>query len=107
MEKYINEEGQVGVLISKGYGCGWSSWKPDDRKAYYLMDKGLVELALNGASEEEAKQYLSALFEDSMACSTGWFNVEVIFLDAGTVFEIDCFDGNEMISFVDNEYFCA
>jgi len=26
INKYINEDGLVGVLISSGFGAGWSTW---------------------------------------------------------------------------------
>ena len=26
VERYINEDGKVGVLISGGFGAGWSTW---------------------------------------------------------------------------------
>lgn len=26
MDRYINEDGRVGVLVSNGYGAGFSSW---------------------------------------------------------------------------------
>ena len=26
VEKYYNENGELGVLISPGFGAGWSSW---------------------------------------------------------------------------------
>ena len=30
VEKYYNENGELGVLISPGFGAGWSSWNCDE-----------------------------------------------------------------------------
>ena len=39
VEKYYNENGELGVLISPGFGAGWSSWNCDE----IAFDKRVVE----------------------------------------------------------------
>lgn len=39
MEKYYNENDELGVLISVGFGAGWSTWN-DEGLAY---DKRIIE----------------------------------------------------------------
>lgn len=39
VELYLNENGDVGVLYSPGYGAGWSTWNSDE----YAYDKRIVE----------------------------------------------------------------
>ena len=43
VEKYYNENGELGVLISTGFGAGWSSWNCDE----IAFDKRVVEYWLN------------------------------------------------------------
>ena len=45
VERYINEDGKVGVLISGGFGAGWSTWADSKDREFFLFDRGLVKLA--------------------------------------------------------------
>ena len=39
VKKYYNENGELGILISPGFGAGWSSWSCDE----IAFDKRIVE----------------------------------------------------------------
>lgn len=99
MEKYYNEKGQVAVLYSPGFGAGWSSWaRSENCQPFLTMNKGLVELALKGASEAEVEEYLAQeLGEDVYIYTGGWDQIEVRFLNPGTAFRITEYDGSESI----------
>ena len=73
MEKYENESGQIGVIISGGFGAGWSTWN-DDRD-FFSMDKTLVEMKLRGAPETEVEKYCKNIKDDS-PCMGGWSEAE-------------------------------
>ena len=51
VERYINEDGKVGVLISGGFGAGWSTWADNVDRKFFLFDRGLVKLALEKERE--------------------------------------------------------
>lgn len=42
--KVYNEQGEVAVLYSPGYGAGWSTWNPHD----CLFTPEIVQLVLEG-----------------------------------------------------------
>lgn len=96
VKKYYNEEGKVAVLYSPGYGAGWSTWCGSDEDEFLIFDKTLVSMALNKVSEEEVEKYLKKHNID-VYCG-GWEDVEVEFLDVGTQFIIEEYDGNESIT---------
>ena len=95
MEKYKNEEGLIGVLVSHGYGAGWSTWALEN-EAFLTMDKTLVEMKLRKATESEVEAYLV----DTLGKSTymgGWHDIDVEYIKEGTAFTIEEYDGSESI----------
>lgn len=100
MEKYYNEEGEVAVLVSKGFGAGWSTWGGGDA-SFLCMDKGLVELHLKGANEYEAEKYIKIKTGDDKYTG-GWEDIRIQWLPQGTVFIIEDYDGAESIRTLDD-----
>lgn len=102
MEKYYNEKGQVGVIVSPNFGAGWSTWNSNSETL--MFDKKLVEAVLKG-NDSEIKRIAETL------CSGGYFStktLEVEFLEPGTKFHIKEYDGYESIVIYDPEdYFVA
>lgn len=98
IEKYINEDGKVGVLVSYGYGAGWSTWSYSSE--FFAMDKTLVQMKLDGATEEDVNTYLNTCDIEESSTS-GWDDCEVEWLDKGQNFRIDDYDGNESLITVD------
>lgn len=92
MEKYYDEQGRVAVLISSGYGAGWSTWGGGD---FALFDKTLVQMCLDGKSEEEVSEYLESVGQDFY--TGGWGNIGVEWLETGTQFRVDEYDGSESL----------
>ena len=52
MEKVI-KNGQVGVLISPGYGAGWSTWNHDVDPKVMMMDARIIKAWQAGRLKEE------------------------------------------------------
>lgn len=100
MEKYKNDRGLVGVLVSGGYGSGWSTWGYED-SAFLAMDKTLVEMRLRGAGEEEVETYLEGVLSEAPYMG-GWDQVEVAYLEEGTAFIIEEYDGSESLRTLDD-----
>lgn len=92
MEKLYNNKGQVAVAISYGYGAGWSTWNDVDP-----MDKRYNEFFIKG---DYASAMKLAKKENNYA--GGLNGVEIIWLDKGTKFEIDEYDGSESLTLVSN-----
>ena len=94
MEKYINGKGEVGVLVSSGYGAGWSTW--GDAQEFLSMDKTLVEMCLQGKDEDEVETYLVSKGYDEEYLG-GWSDCSVEYLQRGTAFLISEHDGSETL----------
>lgn len=103
MEKYYNEKGQVGVIISPEYGSGWSTY--NDNNSQLVFDANLIEAVLNQNITE-----ILTIAENILP--NGYFSsvnkLEVVFLEPGTIFRIDEYDGFESIVIYNpSEYFTA
>ena len=92
VEKYYNENNELGVLISRGFGAGWSTWNCD-ALAY---DKRVVEKWLDGATSGEMKAYVVSLGYPSPYMG-GYNDLQLEFIPRGTVFRIHEYDGSESI----------
>jgi hypothetical protein len=89
MNNYNN--GKIGILVSYGYGTGWSSM--GDPKS--CMDRELVEAFINKASEREISAIASKNWPEQ--CQYGLHECEVEWLEAGTPFRINEYDGFETL----------
>jgi len=94
MGKYINKDGKVGVLVSVGFGAGWSTW--NDNEDFLAMDKKLVEMKLNKAPIEEVEAYCKKVNGEAPYMA-GWGNVEVRWMRQGAVFRVSEYDGSESL----------
>jgi hypothetical protein len=123
VERYINEEGKVGVLISGGYGAGWSTWADSKDREFMLFDRGLVALALDKEaayksrdSERISKHELDEQIDKSFVDVEeylhannrdpyigGWAGVYVVWMDPGTEFIVEEYDGSESLRYRDKE----
>ncbi len=97
VEKYI-KDGKVAILISGGFGAGWSTWNSDKRE-YLLFDKELVELVLKG-DRKGAAQKAEEHFGEDYVCTLGAEDLEVEWLDEGSQFEVNEYDGSESLHII-------
>lgn len=88
---------KVGILVSKGYGAGWSTWssKVDP------CNKELVELFVNGASDEDKLAKADEIYPD--VYTGGLLDCEVVMVDEGTLFKISEYDGYESLELRDSD----
>ena len=93
MKKYIRDD-KVAVLYSPGYGAGWSTWASSESRQFLLFDPTLVQLVLEGALGE-----VTALIEATHpeVYTGGVNNLKVAWLDSGTQFRVEEYDGSESI----------
>jgi hypothetical protein len=98
VEKFTRD-GMVAVLISTGFGAGWSTWNAD-HKEFFLFDKGLVELAQEGATKFAVEDYLykNLTGVTEYIDVSGWRDIDIRWVDEGTNFTIDEYDGRESIN---------
>lgn len=88
--------GDVAVLVSPGFGAGWSTWNSEHAE-FLLFDSGLVKLAEAHAGADQVENYLrAALEEESLSCG-GWDQISVEWILKGTRFRVDEYDGSETL----------
>ena len=91
MHKLI-KDGKVAVLISPGYGAGWSTWNLDIPEI--LFDAEIADFILEG-KVDEAKELAESKYPD--AYLGGIEGLMVVWLPIGAQFSIDEYDGSESL----------
>jgi hypothetical protein len=89
MDKLI-KDGKVAVLVSRGFGAGWSSWG-----AFNPFDPVIAKALLDGASSSEVVALSEQLYPEEYHGGAADLHIE--WLDQGTAFYIDEYDGSEDI----------
>ena len=93
VEKYYNKNGELGVLISPGFGAGWSTWN-DAEIAY---DKRIVEYWLNESpSSDEMANFVESLGYRKPYMG-GYGSLRIKYIPRGDMFCIHEYDGAESI----------
>lgn len=106
VDKYYNENGEVGVIVSRGYGAGWYSWNRDCKDI--LFDKELVTMILQAKDSnnfdlklEEIKKYAEHKYP---WCYMGGLEdgIDVEFVPQGSNFIVVEYDGAEHIEYIED-----
>ena len=98
--KRYDEEGNVAVLISPGFGAGWSTWSHGEDTEALLFDSRLVDAVLANMPIEEFTALCERLgYTNYMG---GANDLEVIWLEPGTRFRILEYDGSETLETFDD-----
>jgi hypothetical protein len=98
-ERRYDDQGLVAVLISPDFGAGWSTWTSGEQSEAMLFDSRLVDYVLQTGPEG-----LGA-FAESLGY-TGYMggadSVRVEWLEPGTRFLVEEYDGSESIRTFDH-----
>lgn len=97
VERYYNNNDELGVLISYGYGAGWSTWN-ETELAY---DKRVVEKWLENVSSDEMCNFVENLGYKRPYMG-GYKGLELEFVPRGTLFRISEYDGYEAIETIED-----
>lgn len=103
--KRYDEEGRVAVLISPGFGAGWSTWAHLGENEALLFDSRLVDAILVEMPKDEFVAYCESLGYDHYM--GGAEDLQVVWLDAGTRFVVEEYDGSESIRTFDDLCYVA
>ncbi len=87
---------QIGVLVSRGFGAGWSTWN----EPACALDQELVTAIEAGVSYEELEGIAKRNWPD--AYTGGLHDCEVVWINEGTLFSIEEYDGAESIHFANS-----
>ena len=99
MNKVI-KDGMVGVLVSGGYGAGFSTWASEYPGIEF--EPIVVSMLVDEKSEEEIQKYLEEEYPEGYW--GGVEGLEVVWLKPGTEFKITEEAGAEDIEYKENDY---
>ena len=99
-DKYINAKGLVGVIISPEFGAGFHSWNDIPGLCF---DRDIIQMII----EDKPLQELVDFAENKYAytgyiCTLGLAQAEVHWVELGTQFFIDEYDGFESLTPIEN-----
>lgn len=89
----VVRNGKVAVLFSPGYGAGWSSWNRELGEDI-IFDPTIVKY-VEEDNKEALLSYVSLKYPE--AYTGGLDGIEIKWIDEGTLFRIDEYDGFESI----------
>lgn len=100
----IERDGMVAVLVSPGYGAGWSTWHSEHRETL-CMDAEIVQAVMDKDLDKAvaiAKQKCGDFYE------RGVRDLTVEWVKKGAAFEIDECNGSESLHVIgDHSYMVA
>jgi hypothetical protein len=99
-EKRYDDEGRVAVLISHGFGAGWSTWADPDEAEAILFDSRIVDAVLTGKSNKEVSELVESLGYESYL--GGVDGLAVHWVEPGTRFTVEEYDGSESLRTFDD-----
>ena len=104
-EKLYNEKGDVAVLISPGYGAGWSTWGDAEQRAQLLFDRRFISLKLDNPPDADVRviALLNSIWPDDPPYEGGFAKARVVWVKPGTAFRVSEYDGNESLILLDND----
>lgn len=95
----VYRDGKVAVLISPGFGAGWSTWAHHPLGERVLYDPIVVAWVEGG---KVGPVPVSHYGEDYLYTG-GADSLEIIWLPIGKAFKINEYDGSESIEFKDDD----
>lgn len=98
MVKKLIKNGKVAVIVSPGYGAGWSSWDVGHSEEM-LFDRELATVILSGGDRfAVAKRKWPDAYDGGLA------EAEVRWVDKGARFYIHEYDGSESLVIIGPDY---
>lgn len=101
--KKYEQDGEVAVLISPGFGAGWSTWNYEYRDQL-LFDSRIVEAVMNN-DFEEAGNIATAI--DDYIYTGGAHQLIVEWVPKGVSFRVKEYDGAESLVIGTSDYVSA
>ena len=96
-------DGKVGVLVSPGFGAGWSTWMDDEHAKVLMFSPKIIELVEADKRDEITEDLCKELLglpNKSYVCTLGTHDLEVHWVDTGEAFEITEYDGSECLNII-------
>lgn len=93
----VIENGKVAVLVSYGYGAGWSTWNVGQKSKNMLFDPDVVKWVRDGKPGELCDHVDLEEKYGEYVCDLGAQDLDIQWLDVGTRFLVHEYDGCESI----------
>lgn len=91
----VVRNGRVAVLISPGFGAGWSTWGDDKLREEKMFCPRIVLAIEDGASKVDLRKIASELFPDEFL--GGLDQLQIEWVKEGEPIRILEYDGSEQI----------
>lgn len=107
MDKFYNKNGDVAVLISGGFGAGWSTWANAEDKEGMAFDKDIAKIIVDNPTRnpksfdvrpedyDKIKEICAEKYPKAYLGGLDQLGIE--WLPQGTDFQIHEYDGSESI----------
>ena len=117
IEYYYNDKGEIGILVSYGYGAGWSSWSEYGIKL--AVDKRIIEKYNEHIDDDEWCREIGSFHDNDIQTefqnflsSIGYDNVylgglkdcKLVFVPKGSAVRITEYGGNENLEIGYTDY---
>ena len=117
IEYYYNDKGEIGILVSYGYGAGWSSWSEYGIKL--AVDKRIIEKFNEHINNDEWRMAIDSFHDNDVQTefqnflsSIGYDNVylgglkdcKLVFVPKESAVRITEYDGNENLEIGYTDY---
>lgn len=105
MTDRVIRDGQVAVLISPGFGAGWSTWADPEYRPDVMFDPWIVDILLSDQYNKKEKMnrimaHCNIKYPDMY--TGGLSDLTVDWVPEGSWFRVAEYDGNESIEFKEN-----
>jgi hypothetical protein len=97
-----NPSDRVAVLVSAGYGAGWSTHYSNDPDGGLLFHPKLVQMVEEGRTEEITESWVEQELGLKGVYTAGTDGLYIEWVPVGTKFFIHEYDGHESIRTIDN-----
>ena len=94
MSEKVVRDGKVAVLLSPGYGAGWSTWADHKEAAVFAPE---VVAWVEAGKPREAYLENEERWGTEFGYLGGMDDLEIEWLPVGTRFEIEEYDGSESL----------
>lgn len=101
----VERDGKVAVLYSPSFGSGWYSWSSVSQDILFdptivewveLRDKNRRDSKALEIPEKAIREYIDNTYPD-MYIGSNFIDLKIYWIDKGTVFRVDEYEGKESI----------
>ena len=97
MNKVIRE-GKVGILYSPGFGAGWYTWNTSVPQCIFSPE--IIKIVEEGNKDLISDELCEELFGTNSFYTGGARDLRIAWLEEGTQFTIEEYDGSESLRLI-------